>query len=57
VARAAGLLRPGGVFAVEHDDSHGHSVPELLSADGRWQDIADHRDLAGRPRYATAVRS
>lgn len=57
VARAAELLRPGGIFAVEHDDTHGHSVPALLGADGSWQDIADHRDLAGRPRYATAVRS
>lgn len=57
VARAAELLRPGGVLALEHDDSHGRAVPELLSADGRWRDIADHDDLAGRPRYTTAVRS
>ena len=57
VASAARLLRPGGVLALEHDDSHGRAVPELLSADGRWTDVADHRDLAGRPRYATAVRS
>jgi release factor glutamine methyltransferase len=56
VARAAELLRPGGVLAVEHDDSHGQAVPELLSTDGRWRDIADHHDLTGRPRYATAVR-
>jgi release factor glutamine methyltransferase len=57
VARAAELLRPGGVLALEHDDSQGRAVPELLSADGRWRDIVDHRDLADRPRYATAVRS
>jgi release factor glutamine methyltransferase len=57
VARAAELLRPGGVLAVEHDDSHERAVPELIDADGRWRDVADHRDLAGRPRYATAVRS
>lgn len=56
IARAATLLRPGGVFGVEHDDSHGAAVPELLRADGRFQDIEDHRDLAGRSRYATAVR-
>lgn len=56
-ARAAELLRPGGVLAVEHDDSQGRAVPELLTADGRWREIADHRDLADRPRYATAVRS
>ena len=57
VTRAAELLRPGGVLAVEHDESQARAVPELLTADGRWRDIADHRDLADRPRYATAVRS
>jgi release factor glutamine methyltransferase len=54
IARAAALLRPGGVFAVEHDDSHGAAVPALLRASGCFTDIEDHRDLAGRPRYATA---
>ncbi|HYU02731.1 MAG TPA: peptide chain release factor N(5)-glutamine methyltransferase [Jatrophihabitantaceae bacterium] len=56
IARAAALLRPGGVLAVEHDATHGEAVPRLLR-DGRlWRDVADHRDLAGQPRYATAVR-
>jgi release factor glutamine methyltransferase len=53
---AARLLRPGGLFAVEHDDTQGDALPALLSADGRWTDVADHRDLTGRPRFATAVR-
>jgi release factor glutamine methyltransferase len=56
IARAAELLRAGGRLAVEHDDTHETAVPELLVADGRWEEISDHRDLAGRPRYATAVR-
>ncbi|MDT4938555.1 MAG: release factor glutamine methyltransferase [Pseudonocardiales bacterium] len=56
IARAAELLRPGGVLALEHDDTHGESVPTLLAADGRWRDIADHADLTGRPRYVVAVR-
>ncbi len=56
IARAAELLRPGGVLALEHDDTHGSAVPDLLAADGRWREIADHHDLTGRPRYATAVR-
>jgi release factor glutamine methyltransferase len=56
IARAAELLRPGGVLALEHDDSHGAAVPAMLEADGRWVEIVDHADLTGRPRYATAVR-
>jgi release factor glutamine methyltransferase len=56
IARAASLLGGGGVLAVEHDDSQGESVPALLDADSRWRDIADHRDLSGRPRFATARR-
>jgi release factor glutamine methyltransferase len=56
VARSAGLLRPGGYLGIEHDDSHGEAVPALLRADGRYGEIEDHRDLAGRPRFATARR-
>lgn len=56
IHRAAALLRPGGWFGVEHDDRQGATVPALLSADRRYADVADHRDLAGRPRYATARR-
>jgi release factor glutamine methyltransferase len=55
--RAAELLRSGGRFAVEHDDTQGASVAELLSRDGRWCDVAEHADLAGRPRFATARRA
>ena len=56
VDRAARLLRPGGMLGIEHDDSHGARVPALLAADGRFTEIADHEDLSGRPRYATARR-
>lgn len=56
IARAAELLAPGGVLAVEHDDAHGDAVPALLHATGAWTAVEDHRDLAGRPRYARAVR-
>lgn len=55
-ARAAELLRPGGVVAIEHDDTQSQSVPALLRADGRWADVVDHLDLSQRPRYVTARR-
>jgi release factor glutamine methyltransferase len=52
--RAALLLRPGGVVGAEHADVQGESAPGVFAATGRWLDVADHRDLAGRPRYVTA---
>jgi release factor glutamine methyltransferase len=56
VPRAAALLRPGGWVGIEHDDSHGAVVPAMLRATGCYGEVADHRDLAGRPRFATARR-
>lgn len=52
--RAALLLRPGGVVGAEHADVQGASAPAVFAASGRWLDVADHADLAGRPRYLTA---
>ena len=52
--RAALLLRPGGVVGAEHADVQGASAPGVFAASGRWLDVADHADLAGRPRYLTA---
>jgi release factor glutamine methyltransferase len=56
IARAAALLRPGGALAIEHDESHGSAVPALLARNGHFADVADHADLAGRARFATARR-
>ncbi|MGC4893158.1 peptide chain release factor N(5)-glutamine methyltransferase [Micromonospora sp. DT31] len=56
VTRAAALLHPGGVLGVEHDDTHATAVPDLLADDGRYQRVEEHRDLVGRPRWATASR-
>ena len=53
-ARAARLLRPGGVLGFEHADAQGESAPAVLTATGRWSDVRDHLDLAGRPRFTTA---
>lgn len=52
--RAAALLRPDGVVGAEHADVQGESAPSVFSATGRWQEVRDHPDLAGRPRYLTA---
>jgi release factor glutamine methyltransferase len=57
IARAAELLRPGGVFAVEHDDTNQDGVLRLLAVDGRWIRVEAHCDLAGRPRSVVAVRA
>lgn len=55
VVAAARLLRPGGAVGIEHDDSHGDAVPALLTAHS-FVDVEAHRDLAGRPRFASARR-
>jgi release factor glutamine methyltransferase len=51
------LLREGGSIAIEHDESHAVAVPALLAARRVLTDVADHVDLTGRPRFATARRT
>ncbi len=53
-ARAALLLRPGGVVGVEHADVQGETAPGVFSAAGRWEQVRDHEDLTGRARFLTA---
>lgn len=55
-ARAALLLKPGGVLVMEHADAQGESLPRALAATGAWTEIADHLDLAARPRATIARR-
>ena len=52
--RAAVLLRPGGVVGFEHADVQGESAPAVFTGAGRWSEVRDHLDLAGRPRFTTA---
>jgi len=56
ITRAALLLRRGGVFAVEHDDTHQPAVVGLLADSGEWTGVEPRRDLAGRARYVVATR-
>ncbi len=51
---AARLLAPSGVAGAEHADVQGSSAPAVFVATGRWSDVRDHEDLAGRSRYVTA---
>jgi len=56
VRAGARLLRAGGGIAIEHDDSQGEAVPALLAARRVLTAVTEHADLAGRPRFATALR-
>jgi release factor glutamine methyltransferase len=55
-AVAARLLVPGGLVVVEHSDSHGPALVDLVVSSGEWHSVSDHVDLSGRPRFVTAVR-
>lgn len=57
--RAAELLKPGGVLGAEHADEQGPDgaaggAPAVFSSTGRWTEVRDHQDYAGRPRFVTA---
>nr|WP_218880613.1 peptide chain release factor N(5)-glutamine methyltransferase [Kineosphaera limosa] len=57
LAHAAHLLRPGGALLMEHGETQGQQLAELLGAAGGWVDIADHRDATDRPRVICARRA
>ena len=54
-ACAAALLRPGGRFGVEHDESHAAEVAAVLTASA-FTDVRGMNDLAGRPRFTVGVK-
>lgn len=53
---AARLLRPGGVVVAEHAEAQAHSAPDVFVSNGHFQAVRDHVDLAGRPRFVSALR-
>lgn len=53
---AARLLRSGGLVCAEHAESQAASAPGVFVEHGQWHTVRDHADLAGRPRFVTAVR-
>ncbi|MFL6134105.1 MAG: peptide chain release factor N(5)-glutamine methyltransferase [Nocardioidaceae bacterium] len=51
---SARLLRKSGVVGSEHADAQGEAAPAVFLSTGRWREVRDHLDLAGRPRFVTA---
>lgn len=56
VFNAARLLRIGGAVAIEHDDTNGTETADLFRARRVFGEVAEHPDLAGRPRFVVARR-
>ncbi|MSS45413.1 peptide chain release factor N(5)-glutamine methyltransferase [Cutibacterium sp. WCA-380-WT-3A] len=56
VERAAELLMVGGLFIMEHDETQRDQLTTAMAASHMWEQIDDHDDLAGRPRFVTARR-
>jgi release factor glutamine methyltransferase len=48
------LLKPAGVLVIEHTEEQAIAIAGELAVD--FEDIALHDDLAGRPRWTSAVR-
>jgi release factor glutamine methyltransferase len=57
VGLAGRWLRPGGLFAVEHDDTTSSLTVELIRSTGLFDNVVARQDLTGRPRFVTARRS
>jgi release factor glutamine methyltransferase len=55
IAAAQRLLRPGGVFVMEHGDRQGPATRALVSGPA-WTEVGTQRDLAGRDRALSARR-
>ncbi|HYZ54815.1 MAG TPA: peptide chain release factor N(5)-glutamine methyltransferase [Streptosporangiaceae bacterium] len=49
------LLRPGGAVAVEHGAPQGSAVYWVFCEEAGWRDTRNHKDLARRDRFVTAI--
>ncbi len=53
---AARLLRPGGLFVMEHAEVQAPQMAALFEEGGVWSNIQTHRDLTGRDRSTSGIR-
>lgn len=51
--RAKPLLKPGGLFVIEHAEPQGAAIRAILESDG-WTSTSTHRDLTHRDRVTIA---
>jgi release factor glutamine methyltransferase len=56
VGLAERLLRPDGLFAVEHDDTTSALTVEMICSTASFEAVVPRCDLTGRPRFVTARR-
>ena len=54
IAASSRLLKSGGLLAIEHNEMQGALIATELARD--FQEIQLHQDLAGRPRWTSAIR-
>lgn len=54
IEAATRLLKPGGLFAIEHNELQGPLIAKELAEN--FETIALHKDLTDRPRFTTARR-
>jgi len=54
IEAATRLLKPGGLFAIEHNELQGPLIADELGSN--FETIALYRDLTDRPRFTTARR-
>ncbi|MFC4605744.1 peptide chain release factor N(5)-glutamine methyltransferase [Rhodococcus kronopolitis] len=56
VSNIARWLRIDGALAIEHDDSNGSALAAMLDQRRVFGEVAEHADLAGKPRFVVARR-
>lgn len=50
-------LAPGGLFIMEHDESHADSLASVLNANPGWQLVTTLQDLSNTDRFVSAIRT